>query len=346
METLHGDQINATFVIQVNAVCQQGSMVVMKLAAPDAGRRRALLRRCTAIACGLALAGCGGAAAKPARALRGYSWLEPMLSVSSARLTGKVDSNGAPLPGGSETFVPFMFPVAVVTSMGALFIADAGHGRLFRYQHAGGLMAIVPGVRINATTRLRAGPGGIVYVLDGTQGVIQRYSMMGQSLSPLQARYPASHYLDFDVDQSSGRVFAVDSLTRLLDQIEPLGRLAIAHLELNAAGPVALDGAKLLVADAQCQCVNEWRDRRLVRKLAFGQIRLPKALAADEGEVYVLDGFDRSISRVFEGGLESMLPGELGLISPEQISVFAGMMHVADGSGRSVSVFRIRRRQH
>lgn len=321
----------------------------MKPAALDAGSRREALRRGVALACGLAIVGCGGtpsrSAAAASNAAGNDAWLEPLFGVTGGRLTDKIDPSGMPLPGGNERHVPFLFPVAVVASLGALFIADAGHGRLFRYQHAGGMMAAVPGVRINTSSRLRAGAGGEVYVLDGVLGVIQRYSMLGQLQSPMQPRLPASHYLDFDVDPLSGRVFAVDSLTRYLDQVEPVGRLAIAHLQLDAAGPVALDGARLLTADAQCQCVNEWRDRRLVRKLALGQIRQPRALVADSGEIYVLDGFDRSISRVFEGGLEKLLPQQLNLISPEQIAVYGGMMYVADGASRTAAVFRIRRRR-
>lgn len=315
----------------------------MKLAAPGAGKRREFLRRAALLGCGLTLTGCGGLSARPATPRRSGVWLDPVFGVSGGRLTNRVDPTGGPLPGGNETFITFMFPVAVASVNGELFIADAGYGRLFRYRQAGELIAAVPQVRINATSRLRAGPDGTVYVLDGTLGLIQRYSTLGSSLPPLQPRQPASHYLDFDVDRFTGRVFAVDSLSRLLDRIEPVGRIAAAHLELGAVGPVALDGNRLLTADVQCQCVNEWRNGRLVRKLAIGQIRLPKTLVAEDGEVYVVDGFDRSISRVSDGGLEKLLPAELNLIAPEQIAVVGGTMYVADGASRTVAVFRIRR---
>jgi hypothetical protein len=141
----------------------------------------------------------------------------------------------------------------------------------------------------------------------------------------------------------TGRVFAVDPLHQGVDQIEPMGRVALSYLDLDATGPVAVDGATLLAADSKCKCVSEWRNGSFVRRLAAGEIRLPRSLATEDGEVYVLDGFDRSISRVFEGGLETLSPADLNLISPEQIFVAGGMMYVADGAKRTVAIFRIRR---
>lgn len=317
-------------------------MAVIQPTAPDAGSRRALLRGAVAFAC-LTIVGCGGTPIRPAQAASRDRWLEPMYGVSGGRLTDRTDPTGLPLPGGSEAYVPFIFPVAVVASLGSIFIADAGHGRLFRYQQAGGMMAIVPGVRVNTSSRLRTGPAGAVFVLDAMQGEIRRYSMLGYPMPALHPRLPTSRYLDFDVDPLSGRVFASDPQMHVLDQLEPQGRIALGHLELDAAGPVAIAGNSVLIADFKCKCVNEWRDQRLIRQFAPGQIRLPKALVAADGEIYVLDGFDRSISRVHQGGLETLLARDLNLLAPEQISVSGGIMYVADGAGRSIAAFRVRR---
>lgn len=317
-------------------------MAVIQPMVPDAGSRRALLRGAAAFAC-LAIVGCGGTPIQPARAATRDRWLDPMFGVSGGRLTDKTDPTGLPLPGGSEAYISFIFPVSVVATQGAIFIADAGHGRLFRYQQAGGLMAVVSGVRVNMSSRLRTGPAGAVFVLDAMQGEIRRYSMLGYPMPALHPRLPTSRYMDFDVDQLSGRVFASDPQMHALDQLEPQGRIALGYLALGTAGPVAIAGDSVLVADSKCQCVNEWRDQRLVRQFAPGQIRLPKAIAAADGEIYVLDGFDRSISRVHQGGLETLSATDLNLLAPEQISVSGGIMYVADGAGRSVAAFRIRR---
>lgn len=314
-------------------------MAVMKPAVPGAGSRRAFLRRGAAVAGALAIVGCGGTA--PARA-RAEHWLEPAFGITGATLTDRVDATGHPLAGGRETYLPFMFPVAAVASLGSIYIADAGHRRLFRYERSSGLMHALPGVSIAAGSLLRSAADGTLYVLDAMRGEIQRYGIDGRPLPALHPRVPSSRYLDFAVESTTGRVLAVDAMWRVVDQIEPMGRVALAHLDVEVAGPVAIAGDSLLIADAKCKCVSEWRAGRRVRQLALGQIRLPKALVADGGEIYVLDGFDRSISRVFQGGLETIPAAELNLLAPDQISVSGGMMYVADGASRTVAVFRIR----
>lgn len=307
-----------------------------------AGKRRAFLGRVGAIACGLAGVGCGGIA--PARADRDI-WLNPLQGFSGARFTDKTDPNGFPLPGGNEAFLNFIYPVAAIAGADSIFIADAGLGRMFRYARGSGLMAVVPGVRVGRGTRLQSGIDGTVYLLDAFRGEISRYSPYGQPLPGFHPRVPTSRYLDFAVDASSGRVFAVDSTYRVVDRIEPLARIAQVHLDLEAAGPIALDGPDLFVADSSCKCVSQWRNGRFLRKLAPGLIRLPTSLATEGGEIYVLDSFDRSISRVAEGGLETIMPATLNLVSPEHIAVSGGIMYVADGVNRTVALFRIHHRR-
>ena len=315
-------------------------MADMKPAAPGAGRRRAFLLRGAVLAGALATVGCGGTAtARP----RVAHWLEPVFGITGASLTDRVDATGHPLPGGRETYLPFLFPVAVLAIMGTIYIADAGHRRLFRYERSSGLMHALPGASIAAGSLLRSSADGTVYVLDAMRGEIQRYGVDGRPLPALHPRVPSSRYLDFSVDATTGRVFAIDAMWRVVDRIEPQGRVALAHFDVDAAGPMAIAGDSLLIADAKCKCVSEWQGGRLLRQLAVDQIRMPKALAAEGGEVYVLDGFDRSISRVFQGGLETIPAAELNLLAPDQISVSGGMMYVADGASRTVAVFRIRR---
>lgn len=317
-------------------------MAVMKPMVPVAGRRRAFLGRVGALACSLVGLGCGGPTS--ARAERD-TWLDQLQGFSGARFTDKTDPNGFPLPGGNEAFLNFTYPVSAVGGADSIFIADAGLGRMFRYARGSGLMAVVPGVRVGRGTRLQSGIDGTVYLLDAYRGEISRYSPYGLPLPAFHSRVPTSRYLDFAVDAGSGRVFAVDATYRVVDRIEPLARIAQVHLDIEAAGPIALDGQDLFVADSSCKCVTQWRNGRFLRKLATGLIRLPTALATEAGELYVLDGFDRSISRVAEGGLETAMPATLNLVSPEHISVSGGIMYVADGVSRTVALFRIRHRK-
>lgn len=313
----------------------------MKPVVRDAGSRRQFLIGCSGLAAGLAL---GGAASAREPLPHTHGWLESMYGIAGARLTDKVGPTGHPLPGGQETYLPFLFPVAVVPSFGALFIADAGYGRLFRHDHTSGIMAAIRGVRVAKEMRMVAGAGGTIYLLDQLGSEITRYSMHNGLLPPMHPRLPTSRYLDFAVDSATGTVYAVDSAHKLVDRIEPVGRLAIAYLETISPGPIAIELDRLYLADSQCGCVNEWRSGQLVRTLAKGKMRLPQCMASERGELYLLDAFDRTISRVSEGGLEIHSPQDLGLVSPQHFSVSDGIMYVADGPGRRIAAFRIRRR--
>jgi hypothetical protein len=247
------------------------------------------------------------------------------------------------LGGGNDTYLSFMFPVAAATSFGAIFVADAGYGRLFRYDRATGYMSAISGVRVGSGTRMHTGSDGSLYLLDGIGPEIRRYSTNGSSLPTLHPRLESSRYKDFSVDQTSGHVLAADPLHRVIDRIEPLGRIAQIYLELPEIGPVASDGGAFLIALPGCKCVTEWRNGKPSRQLATSQLRLPQQLAVEAGEIYLLDGFDQSISRVHPGGVERIMPRQLNLLSPQHIAVSQGVMIVADGAGRSVTLFRIRR---
>jgi hypothetical protein len=270
----------------------------MKLADRVAGSRG--LAGAAIFAAALALAGCGGEAVRT----DDPRWLTPSFSLTGAPLTDRADATGLPLPGGRESFFSLLYPVAVASRFGALFIADAGHRQLFRYERSSGLMHAVPGIKVSPGTILRVGYDGSLFALEPLSGEIARHVIGGQVLPPMQTGGAGRRYLDFAVSTTAGH---------------------------------------LLIADAHCRCVNEWRHGHLVRRLAVGQIRLPKSLAAEKGEIYVLDGFDRSISRVSPEGLETVPARELNLFTPEQIMVSGGMLYVADAGRHTVAVFRIRR---
>lgn len=302
-----------------------------------AGRRCAVI---ALLAAALALAGCGGGEVVRAGDER---WLAPAFVLTGAPLTDRADATGLPLPGGRETFVSLLYPVALASRFGALFIADAGHRRLFRYERSSGLMHAIPGIGVSTGTILRVGHDGSLYALDPFSGEIVRHVVGGQVLPPMQTGGAGRRYIDFAVGSSAGHLLAVDATRRVVDQIDPFGRIAVPVLDIELGGPLAVDGDSVLIADSQCRCVNEWRYGRLVRRLAAGQIRLPKGLAAEGGEIYVLDGFDRSISRVSAEGLETIPARDLNLVAPEQITAAGGMLYVADAGNHMIAVFRIRK---
>lgn len=270
--------------------------------------------------------------------------LVPLRGLLGARLLLKTDAAGSPLPGAYGAFQPFVFPVAVAVGPLDIFIADAGNGRLYRYDRSMDAMAVMP-VRAVRGTRLQAGSDGSLYVLDPGGVAIQRYARNGQPLPSLQPSLPTASYREFTLDPVTGRGYAVDATNLRIDRIEPQGRLALPELEPALIAPLAYEQGSLYVADANCHCVIEWRDGRERQRLAAGELRQPLALAVGRGRIYAIDGFDRSLCIVHPGGVDRMPPSALGLVAPEALAVAEGLVYVADGAGHAVAILREDRRK-
>lgn len=306
----------------------------MKPVARDAGSRRAFLQAGAGLAAGL-WAGCNEAAPRRADAI-----LQPLFSIAGARTITRMDIAGSPMPGAFGQHLPLVYPVAAAASFTDIYIADAGTSRLYRYDRTLDAMAVLPELRVTPGTRLQAGPDGSIYVLDPFASEIRRYSRGGQALPSLPPRQPTSRYNAFALDPSTGKAYAVDSAHLVVDEIQPLGTLAIEFQRLDEAGPIATDGRGLFIGSASCGCVVEWIQGRPGRRFGAGKLRQPLAVAVLGPNVFALDGSDRSVALLHEEGLESMSPAALGMLAPESIGAAGGMILVADGAGRRVTAFR------
>lgn len=312
----------------------------MKRAAPDASRRR-WLKAAVLVTAPLAL-GCAGSGAMPAP---GRFPLQRIGGIVGGRLVSQTDAAGAPLPGAVGPAFSFIFPMAVAVSTIDVFIADGGAGRIFRYDRALETITALPGMVAGPGTRLQTGPDGSLYVLDSVGGEIRRYSRTGRPLPSLLPRVPTSRYSDFAIDPLTASAYAVDFSNRGIDEIHPLGRVALHRMRIEQPGPLASDGRSLYIGDAACGCVVEWRDGRPIRRYGAGKLRQLKAIAVDRQHVIALDAFDRTVSVLHDAGIDTMTPGDLGLLAPEAIAVSAGMVYVADGAGRSIGIYSIRGRR-
>ncbi|MBI4984560.1 MAG: hypothetical protein HZC24_04245 [Rhodocyclales bacterium] len=303
----------------------------------DAGSRRRLLQA----GAGLLAALCTGCAAGAAR--RGDALLEPLFSIAGARLIARMDVAGGAAPGAIGPHVPLLFPVAVAAAFNDIYIADAGAARLYRYDRALDAMAVLPETRIGPATRLQAGADGSIYVLDPFVGEIRRYTRGGRPLPPLRPRLATSRYSDFALDAATGKIYAVDSAQLAIDEIQPLGQLAIEYQRIEEPGPIAADGRGLYLGSAACGCVGEWIRGRPGRRFGAGQLRQPLALALLGPQLFALDGVDRSVVLAHEAGVDALTPAALGLLQPESLAAAGGLLLVADGAGRRVTAFRPRR---
>ncbi|OHC70576.1 MAG: hypothetical protein A3H93_13325 [Rhodocyclales bacterium RIFCSPLOWO2_02_FULL_63_24] len=304
-----------------------------------AGSRRGLLK---AAVC-LLVALCAGCATGAER--RRESILEPLFSIAGARLVTRVDIAGGSTADAIGAYVPLVFPVAVAASFNDIYIADAGTSRLYRYDRTLDAMAVMPVANISRATKLQVGPDGSIYVLDPFASEIRRYARSGKQLPAVRPRQATSRYDNFTVDSLTGKGYAVDSAHLVIDEIQPLGQFAIDFMRLDEAGPIATDGRGLFVASTRCGCVVEWIQGRQGRRFGSGKLRQPLSLGVDGPNVFVLDGFDRSIALVHEEGIEAMSAAALGMVTPESLAATGGMILIADGAGHRVSAFRVKSRR-
>jgi hypothetical protein len=268
--------------------------------------------------------------------------LIPVFSLSGARLITRVNAAGGAVPADIGQYVPFAFPVAVAAVFNDIYIADAGQSRLFRYDRALDAMAVIPDSRIGFATRIQAGPDGTIYVLDPFHSVIRRYSRNGQLLSRIRPRLETGRYTEFAVEPLSGRLYAVDSAHLFIDEIQPMGTLAIPYQRLDSSGPIAADGRGVLIGDVGCACIAESIQGRAGRRFGEAQIRQPRAIAVDGKRIFALDGFENKLMLVHEPSVEAIANADLGLMAPTGLAAWGGMLFVADGAGRQVKVFRSR----
>lgn len=310
----------------------------MKPAAQGGFDRRTALRYAAA----MLAAGLTRSVAAAAR--RSDKLLTPMFTVQGARLMARTDLNGYPPPNSIGAYQPLMNPAAIAAGMTDLYIADIGAARLYRYDRTLDAMAIMPERRIGTGVRLQIGPDNSIYVLDPYASEIRRYMRNGQALPTLRPRLTSSRYTEFAVHPLTGRCYAVDSANRCIDQIEPLGQLAIEFQRLDDSGPIAVDNRGLYVAGSQCRCVAEWIDGRRGRNLGGKTLTLPKAVTLHGKQVCAIDAFDRHLLLANEEGAERISPQELGMQTPDALASDQALLYVADGSGHKVTAFHLRRR--
>lgn len=281
----------------------------------------------------------------PAAPRPGNKWLLPAFSFNGARLMRRVDAGGSPLPQDVGDWLPLIFPVAVAATPLDVYVADAGSGQLLRYDRGFDAVAVMPNVRVTPTARIRAGADGSVYVLDDAMPGIRRFTRGGAALPALLPQRVGGRYLDFVVDRVSGRTYAVDSAYLSIDEIQPLGNIAIEFQRVDDPGPLASDGRSLYVAGGRCACVTRFINGRAVQRLGAGKLRMARALVHEGGELWAIDRAERGVALVHEEGVDFMSPASLGLLQAEGLAGAQGQLWVADPAARRVAAFNINPRR-
>lgn len=278
--------------------------------------------------------------------------LSPMLTLTGARVAPAVDRTGTPLPfSGAAPFAFFVHPVAAGASGNDLYIADAGAGKVFRFDFTLNVMAPVQIAAAGLGTKLAVGSDFSLYVLDQSRRRVLRFGRNGQLLAQYADALNLSRPIAVAVDDTRGLVFVADGLYHHLVAFHPLGGAArVVHLRgddrnrVMSITAMALAQDAIHISDALCRCIAVVaRDGAVRATYGHHQIGQPGAIAIDRHErVFVADVFNNSV-KVFAAGrlIDDVSAAALGLLEVGDLSVSEYRLVVTDGAGARVAVLRI-----
>lgn len=277
--------------------------------------------------------------------------LIPFLSLSGALIAPAADPTGTPsLASGLQGFQRFVHPVSVASAANDLYVADAGLGRVFRFDVTLNAMTPLPGVAAGDSTRVSVGPDLSLYVLDPPNRRVFRFARNGRLLGTFRDDAQLARPVDLWVDPA-GRVFVADGVFNHLVAFSPLGRASYTVLlqgdeRKRVMSVAAMTGGKegFHISDPACGCMARISPSGAVLA-TFGHqsIAQPGRMAADRyGRLFVADALDGSL-KVFSDGqlIADIKAGELGLQRISDVHISEGSVALADDVGARVELMRL-----
>jgi len=206
-------------------------------------------------------------------------------------------------PDAQGRFVQLARPVAVAGWQDQIFIADAGRGRLYRYDRGADRLVSLYSMSLSPDVRLLANAAGELYVTDPDQRQVLRLDTQGQVVERFRD-FNLNRPLALIDDPRGGRLLVLDGPDQQILAFNRLGRVeAIIHPRDETGQPPGglidlvadtehfylLDGARreVLVVD---------RQGRFVSRFGASRLRQPVALGRDaQGRIIVADAFDNRL---------------------------------------------------
>ena len=200
-------------------------------------------------------------------------------------------------------YLPSISPVAAVARNNILYVVDAVHRQVFRYDQAKLSMVRFADTASGTASSLTVGPDLSLYVAEVGTGEVMHYSWDGRPLPSFRHETALRQPVGVVVDDAGGQVFIADSLYNHVVVFNGLGRaLAILRpeeaqsIESMARGPEGLYLADRLGRQVVVMALDG------TDLYAFGNdvLKMPHAIAVDRfNRVYVSDDFDNTI-KVFQ----------------------------------------------
>lgn len=244
-------------------------------------------------------------------------------------------------------------PVAVAASPGTIYIADAGHHAIFRYELASNSIswfATLPDT--NFSTRLFLDDDLSLYVLDQLNAEILQFDLMGRLVQKFRHSAELPQPVAVIVSRGRREIIVADTLRGHLLKFDPLGG-TIGVLGSRAAGAMQFDNIVAMargpdgiyLVDKLQHSIHHVRDDR---HDTFGNddLVLPGQIAVDEYKrVFVADNADTAI-KIFQAGKRIALNkdgGSAGKRFQQITGLWAGngFLYVADAQRASIEIFNI-----
>ncbi|RZI42017.1 hypothetical protein EGT07_15580 [Herbaspirillum sp. HC18] len=268
--------------------------------------KRAFRPRLAALMACLSLVAC--AVKGPADNLRDRPLLSPLPILSGARLSVQTPTtfNAQPVPGRQMSgYLSFLSPVAAVARNHIVYVADAGHRQIFRYDPSLMTMSRFTDYPATSLAGMVVAQDMSVYVADTATQQVLHFAWDGKLVQSFSHPNAIARPVAVVLDEVTGRVFVGDSLYNHVVVFNSLGRalgtlksLESHGIESMARGPDGL----YLVDRVSRQVVVMGVDGVDRYTIGNGTLKDPQAIAVDRfNRVFVSDGFDNTI-KVYEGG--------------------------------------------
>lgn len=304
------------------------------------------LRACMALVGCLALFGCAGGATGDSP--RERPLLTPAQPLSGARLNTQQASLFGAQPRGSG-YVAFQAPMAVVARNHVLYIADARHRQIFRYDPAQLTMTRFTDYNAAGLAGMAVAPDMSLYVADTVTRHVLHFSWDGKLLRSFGQESALHRPAAVVVEDATGQLLVADSLYNHVVVFNSLGRalatlrsLEAHSIETMARGP---DGLYLVDRLTRQVVVMDMDgvDRYVIGN---GTLNDPRAIAVDRfNRVFVSDDFDNTI-KVYEhqelvetvGGFGGG-PASFNRIT--NLSLDQNTLYVADSLNARIQIFHV-----
>ena len=239
-------------------------------------------------------------------------------------------------------------PVAVAASPGTIYIADAGHKAVFRYERASNsisLFTTLPGA--DFSTRLFLDEDLSLYVLDQFNAEILQFDPSGRLVQRFANSAELPQPVAVTVSRGRREILVADGLRGHVLAFDQLGGIASVFgsraddaLRFDQIIAMARGGEGIYIVDKLQHRVHHLRAGR---QQSFGGDELisPGQIAVDDyNRVFVADKAGTTI-KVFQAGKRINAPAGPGFQQITGLWADSGFLYVADVQRASIDIFQI-----